>query len=287
MKKETREIRDRRFGEERALYHTENAHISDCRFEGEEDGESALKESRRIAVDHCCFDLRYPFWHDRDLLIADCELTERCRAALWYDRRVNIVNSRLHGVKALRECRAVNIRSCDISSTEFGWRSRGITLSDTKLTSEYAFFMGQAICADNLTFSGKYSFQYVRGARITNSRLTTKDALWHTKDVTVTDSELSGEYLGWYSEGLTLIRCKISGTQPLCYCRSLRLIDCTMEGCDLSFEHSDVRATVSGRIDSVKNPRSGRITAGEIGEIILEDAVTATRCRIRTTGDNR
>ena len=46
-----------------------------------------------------------------------------------------------------------------------------------------------------------------------------------------------------------------------------------MEGTDLSFEYSDVDADVQGHILSVKNPRSGRIIADSVGEIIREDAV--------------
>ncbi len=118
---------------------------------------------------------------------------------------------------------------------------------------------------------------------IARSELHTKDAFWHAKNVTVTDSEVDGEYLGWYSDGLTLVRCHIKGTQPLCYCRRLRLIDCTMENCDLAFEYSDVRATVRGKIDSVKNVRKGSVTADEIGEIIVTpDSVYPVRARIVT-----
>ena len=46
-----------------------------------------------------------------------------------------------------------------------------------------------------------------------------------------------------------------------------------MEGTDLSFEYSDVEATVNGHIISVKNPRSGSITADSVGEVIFGDAV--------------
>ena len=91
--------------------------------------------------------------------------------------------------------------------------------------------------------------------------------------MTVRNSTVKGEYLAWFSEGLTLIGCHIIGTQPLCYCKDLKLIDCTMEGTDLSFEYSDVEATVSGHIDSVKNPKSGTITADSVGEVIMGDAV--------------
>jgi hypothetical protein len=44
-----------------------------------------------------------------------------------------------------------------------------------------------------------------------------------------------------------------------------------MEGTDLSFEKSDVSATVTCPIDSVKNPKSGEITAPSVGEIIFDD----------------
>ena len=37
---------------------------------------------------------------------------------------------------------------------------------------------------------------------------------------------------------------------------------------DLSFERSEVNATVKGRIVSVKNPISGSIVADEIGDIV-------------------
>ena len=127
---------------------------------------------------------------------------------------------------------------------------------------------------------GKYSFQYIENAVIRNSDLQTKDAFWHAKNVRVEDSVVSGEYLGWYSDGLTLVRCRISGTQPLCYCKNLTLIDCTMEDTDLSFEYSDVEADVQGHILSVKNPRSGHITADSIGEVILEESIMISDCTI-------
>ena len=108
---------------------------------------------------------------------------------------------------------------------------------------------------------------------IDSCELDTKDAFWHSKNVTVKDSIVKGEYLGWFSENLTLINCKIIGTQPLCYCKNLKLVNCTMEDTDLSFEYSDVEADVKGHILSVKNPRSGRIIADSVGEVICGDAV--------------
>ena len=283
--KKIKTVKNNRFGLERALYGARDLLVSECRFEGEEDGESALKEGKRITVEDSFFSLRYPFWHDTALTVRNCEMTETCRAPFWYDRDVTLDGCKMHGVKAFRECRGVDVKNSDIISPEFGWRSRRITLSGTTLSGEYAFFGASHVAARRLTFSGKYSFQYVRDAEISDSDLNTKDAFWHTKNVTVRDSVIRGEYLGWYSENLTLIRCKIIGTQPLCYCRNLTLIDCETEGCDLSFEYSSVNATVRGGVLSIKNPLSGKIVCDAADEIILRDAVYPCRCEIIVGGE--
>jgi len=44
-----------------------------------------------------------------------------------------------------------------------------------------------------------------------------------------------------------------------------------MENTDFSFEYSDVDADITGNILSVKNPKSGRISADSITDIIYTD----------------
>lgn len=269
------------YDEERALYGVEDAEIINCTFAGEADGESALKECRSIKVDSCLFELRYPFWHVSGAEISNITMTETCRAALWYDDQINIEKSTLHGIKALRECKNVTLSECDVDSAEFGWRCSDITVRNTTVNSQYPFFECKNMQLSEFTLSGKYSFQYVENVEIRNSNLKTKDAFWHAKDVTVYDSVIEGEYLGWYSENLRLVRCHIKGTQPLCYCKNLILEDCTTEDCDLSFENSEVRATVNGDIVSVKNPVSGFVKADSIGEIIWDEKhKKASICKI-------
>ncbi|MGM9858430.1 MAG: DUF3737 family protein [Bacilli bacterium] len=258
------------FPQERALYGEEDLLLEDCRFEGEEDGESALKECKNINIKKCFFDLRYPLWHDDKVLIEDSIMTPNCRASLWYTNNVKIYNSSLNGIKALRECKDIEIKDCNIESPEFGWKSHNISCENIKLVSEYAFLLATDLKLNNLDFKGKYSFQYVENMRVKDSKFDTKDAFWHSKNVTVKNSIIKGEYLGWYSDNLTLINCHIEGTQPLCYCTNLKLINCTTSGCDLSFETSDVEATIRGKIESIKNPRSGNIYVDELGKIVNE-----------------
>ncbi len=273
-------IENKTYDQERALYNLQDATVADCRFEGPADGESALKEARNVKLEHCRFLLRYPLWHTAGFTMDNCTMTDTCRAAIWYAEGGSISGSRLDGIKCLRECRDVALTDTEVTSQEFGWKCRDIRVTDCDITSEYIFLDSKDLQLDRLQMKGKYSFQYTENVTITNSRLDTKDAFWHAKNVTVKDSWVKGEYLGWYSDGLTLINCHIIGTQPLCYCKNLTLIDCTMEGTDLSFEYSDVEATVLGHIDSVKNPASGHILADSIGQVILEDAVVETTCQI-------
>lgn len=151
-------VENQTFDMERSFYGNRELVIRNCSFDGPTDGESACKESNEIEIDHCFFNLRYPFWHDHGLTIKNSEMTEKCRAALWY------------------------------------------------------------------------------------------------------------------SDGLTLIHCKIIETQPFCYCKNLKLIDCEMIGTDLAFEKSEVEATITTKVDSIKNPLSGRITVSDVGELIMDDS---------------
>ncbi len=267
------QIVGKQFDEERALYNLTHGQVIDCVFAGPADGESVLKEARDVALTDCRFSLRYPLWHVEGFSLDRCTMDELTRAAIWYASDGSIVDSTLCGIKAVRECRSIDIRNSTIVSQEFGWKSQNVTLTDCDLTAEYVFFDSRDVKLDNVRMKGKYSFQYMEDLEISDSYLDTKDAFWHSKNVTVRNSTVKGEYLAWFSEGLTLIDCHIIGTQPLCYCKDLKLINCTMEATDLSFEYSDVEADVKGHIDSVKNPRSGHITADSVGEVILGDAV--------------
>lgn len=267
------EISGEQFDEERALYHLQHGDIIDCVFAGPADGESALKEARDISLNNCRFSLRYPLWHVQNFKLHDSKMDEKTRAAIWYAENGRVTDSDLFGIKAVRECKHIALSGCNIDSAEFGWKSEEITLEDSAIRSEYLFFDSKHVKLKNVKMQGKYSFQYMEDLEISDSVLDTKDAFWHSKNVTVCGSVVKGEYLGWFSEGLTLINCKIIGTQPLCYCKDLKLVDCTMEGADLSFEYSDVHATIRGHVDSVKNPRSGKILLDSVGEVILSDAV--------------
>lgn len=273
-------INDKQFDEERALYGLYDAEVKNCRFDGPADGESAFKECHDIIATDCYFNLRYPFWHVNKGVIRNSEMTENCRAALWYDNDITIEGSKLYGIKALRECSDIKLADCDVVSPEFLWRCNNIKIKNVSMQSEYPFFESKDIEIEGLKMKGKYSFQYVENMTIRNSELDTKDAFWHSNNVTVVDSIVKGEYLAWYSKNLRLIRCKIIGTQPLCYCEGLVLEDCTMEETDFSFERSEVQAMVSGKILGVKNPKSGSIKADEIGELLIEKQyvdITATR----------
>lgn len=264
-------IENQRFDAERALYGSRGVTLRHCAFDGPADGESAFKESADVTAEDCYFNLRYPLWHVDGFKLKDCEMTQLCRAALWYSRGGDIQGCKLHGIKALRECESVKLADCDIISPEFGWSSRGVEILRCAAQSEYFMLRAADLTLRDVTFTGKYSFQYVENALLENCVLDTKDAFWHTKNVTVRDSVVKGEYLAWYSQDLTLDHCRIIGTQPLCYCKGLKLIDCEMEGTDLAFERSEVEATVSNFVESVKNPRSGHIYLPDLGELILDD----------------
>ena len=264
-------IENQTFDAERAFYGCENTRVENCTFDGPADGESAFKECRNIEVSDCYFNLRYPFWHDVGAKIEKSEMSPLCRAPLWYSENIEIHGSKLHGTKALRECADVSVRNCDIISAEFGWMVRGINMEDSSAVGEYFMMRSGGLRFNNVKLTGKYSFQYIENSFFENCDFDTKDAFWHAKNVVLRNCTVKGEYLAWYCENVTFINCKIIGTQPLCYCKELKLIDCEMLDADLCFERSEVEATVTTPVISIKNPRAGKITVPECGEQIWDD----------------
>ena len=271
---------NRTFEEERALYGSDGIEVINCRFDGPADGESAMKESKNITVRKSFFNLRYPFWHDENVYIEDCDMTELCRAALWYSGDIEIDNTRMHGIKGLRECHDVVIKNSDIVSPEFGWSVTGINMTDSSAESEYFMMRSSGLKFENVRMKGKYSFQYISDSEFVNCKFDTKDAFWHAKNVVVRDSYVKGEYLAWYCENVEFINCTIIGTQPLCYCRNLKLINCRMEDTDLAFEKSDVDAEVKSSVISIKNPKSGIIRVQHVDEVIMDDPEAAAKIEI-------
>ena len=259
------------FDQERALYGVDGVVLESCKFDGPADGESALKEGKNILAKGCYFNLRYPLWHDDGVVIQDSHMTELCRAALWYTRDISIQKSKLHGIKALRECENIRIDGCDVNSVEFGWFCKKVSIKDSTIAGEYFALKSTNLKLNNVNFKGKYSFQYVTDSVIENCNLDTKDAFWHAKNVVVRNCTVKGEYLAWYAENLTFENCTIIGTQPLCYCKGLKLVNCKMVDCDLAFERSEVEADIHSHVVSIKNVTSGLVTVDSVGEVIVDE----------------
>ncbi len=264
-------IANKTYEGERPLYYARNILMDQVSIL---DGESALKETKNVEAVNCRFEGKYPFWESEGVIIRHCHFTEAARAALWYNRDVQISNTLIEAPKTLREMRHFRLENVQIpKAVETMWRCSDFEIDGAEIReAEYLFFCSHDFIIKNLKMTGKYSFQYCKNVEIRNSELLTKDAFWETENITVYDSVISGEYLGWYSKNLHLVRCHITGTQPLCYAQGLVLEDCTFgEDADLAFEYSEVQATVLNVIPSVKNPTTGRIAAAGYGAILIDE----------------
>ena len=276
-------IRDEEFGGERPLFASKGLRLDGVTVHA---GESALKCCSDIEAVGCRFEGKYPFWHVDGFEISSCLFTPGARAALWYSRNLEMTDTLVEAPKMFREMENLSLTRVRIpDAQETLWHCRGVKLRDVEVgNADYLFMHSDNIDIDNYRQDGNYSFQYCRNVVIRNAEINSKDAFWNTENVTVYDSSLTGEYLAWHSKGLRLVRCHISGTQPLCYCEGLVLEDCTFDAdADLAFEDSCVDATILSHITSVKNPRSGSIRAGSIGELILDTNILAPAdCKIQT-----
>lgn len=264
-------IKDTEFGGERPLFGAKDIRLENVTIHA---GESALKCCDNVEADRCRFEGKYPFWHVEGFKITNSLFTEGARAALWYSRNLEMRDTQVDAPKMFREMDGIKLHNVRIPDAEETlWHCNNVEIRNAEVAkADYLFMHSSNIDIENWKQHGNYSFQYCRNVVIRNAEIHSKDAFWGTENVTIYDSELSGEYLGWHSRRLTLVRCRISGTQPLCYTRDLTLIDCEFApDCDLAFEDSEVNATITTPVTSIKNPKRGRIVAPEVGEIIVDE----------------
>ncbi len=263
-----KKIGQERLTGERALFAARDCEIEETIFD---DGESPLKESRNISLRACMFKWKYPLWYAKEIDVRDSTWFDMARAGVWYSERVRVTDCAIEAPKNFRRCHDLTLRHVSFANAaETLWECDGVTLSDVTAKGDYFAMNSRNMTVDNLTLYGNYSFDGCRNLTVRNSRLLSKDAFWNCEDVRVENCFISGEYLGWNTKRLTLVDCTVESLQGLCYVEDLVLRNCRLLNTTLAFEYSTVDAEIVGRVDSVKNPTSGRIVADEIGELILE-----------------
>ncbi len=231
-------IKHQYFDGERPLYESRDLRIERVRI-GE--GESGLKESRRIEAVDCEFEGKYVIWECEDAECRNCHFATSDRAPLWYNRNLRMYDCLIDAPKAFREVNGLILERIRITDgAETFWYCRNGQLTDIEIEGgTYAFMHAASIRIRNMRLIGKYVFQYAKDIEIRHAVIDTKDAFWESENCIVYDSDIKGEYLGWYSRNLRLVRCRISGTQPLCYCQNLILEDCVLApDADRAFEKS-------------------------------------------------
>ena len=264
---------------ERPLFQAKNLLIRDTVF-GE--GESPLKHSENIELIHTLFKWKYPLWYSRHISVKECTLFEMARAGIWYSEDITVVDTLIEAPKEFRRCNGLKIENVSIpNADETLWNCKDVELDRVTVNGDYFGMNCENVTVKDFVIYGNYCFDGAKNVEVHNSRFLSKDCFWNSENITIYDSYISGEYLGWNSKNLTLVNCTVESLQGMCYIDNLVMKDCTLINTTLAFEYSNVDVDIKGKIDSVLNPESGRITADSIGKLILEkDKVDTSKTRI-------
>lgn len=254
---------------ERALFHSKDLQISYSTFA---DGESPLKESQNIKIDHTMFKWKYPLWYCKNIVVEDSTLFEMARSGIWYTENISIKNTIIEAPKTFRRAKGVALENVSMpNADETLWNCDEICLKSITAKGDYFGMNSTNIKIDGFQLVGNYSFDGGKNIEIRNAKMLSKDAFWNCENVTVYDSFISGEYLGWNSKNVTFVNCTIESLQGLCYMGNLVMKNCQLLNTTLAFEYSTVDAQINSTIDSVMNPAGGMIRAEGIGELIMDE----------------
>lgn len=272
-------IRQKRFDDERSLFGQQDLFLENVIFEK---GESPLKEAKNLTIVQGEFKYKYPLWYAENVDVKDSIWFEMARSGVWYTDHIRVENSTIVAPKNFRRCRDITLRNVTFTDAqETLWSCRDINMEQVTAKGPYFAMNSEDLVIDGLTLDGNYPFDGARNITIKNSRLISKDAFWNTENVLVENCYIYGEYLGWNSKNLTFRNCTIESTQGLCYIQNLKMENCRLVNTQLAFEYCDVDAQITGKVDSVLNPTSGRIQADAIGELIISpDLIDPSKTKI-------
>lgn len=259
------------FEGERILFGAHDLEINDTVFGN---GESPLKESSNITLNRSIFTYKYPLWYSKNIDVNQTTFETMSRSGIWYTSNIKVDNSALQAPKLFRRCCDVTLNNAHFSDAEETlWTCKNVRISNTQINGNYFGKDSEDIYLDHVSIIGNYAFDGAKNIEAHNCTFVTKDNFWNCENVTIYDSILDGEYLAWNTKNLTLINCTIRSNQGLNYIDKLKMVNCKLIDSDLTFEYvSNVDADVVGTINSVKNPISGKIKAGEVNKLILDYA---------------
>ena len=262
-------IKNNFFAGERILFGLKDAQLEGITF-GE--GESPLKEASKISIKDSVFKWKYPLWYDNDITVANTVFETMARSGIWYTKNIAIKNSALQAPKLFRRAEKINLDHVHFANAEETmWTCKDIRITNSQINGDYFGKDSQNIYLDHVSVVGNYVFDGAQNVEVHNSTFVAKDAFWNCENVSVYDSTIDGEYLAWNGHNIKFINCQIESDQGLNYIDHLELKNTNLIHTDLAFEYvSNIDATVSSKIDSVKNPISGRIAAPAIGKLILD-----------------
>lgn len=257
------------FTGERALFKSRDLELDYCTFN---DGESPLKESRDLTIRNSLFQWKYPLWYCNNVEVLDSTFYEMARAGIWYTNNISLKNVTYNAPKGFRRCNNLTMEEITIpDASETLWNCKNVKMKNVTAKGDYFAMNCENMEIDGFTLVGNYSFDGVKNLTIRNAKMLSKDAFWNCENVTVYDSFISGEYFGWNAKNVTLINCTVESLQGMCYMENIVMKNCKLINTNLSFEYSTMDVEVTSKIDSVKNPCEGKITAKGIDELIFDD----------------
>lgn len=262
-------IKNHYFEGERILYGLKDAELEGITFGN---GESPLKEAKNIKLKDSIFKWKYPLWYDKGVTVDNTTFETMSRSGIWYTKDITIKNSALQAPKLFRRAEGITLDNVHFSDAEETmWTCKDIKITNTQINGDYFGKDSENIYLDNVSIVGNYCFDGAKNLEVHNSTFVSKDAFWNCDNVTIYDSTIDGEYLAWNTKNIKFINCKIESDQGLNYIDHLEMKNTSLIHTDLAFEYvSNVDAEITTKIDSVKNPLSGKITAPAIGELIMD-----------------
>lgn len=160
------------------------------------------------------------------------------------------------------------VRDSEVTAKNFCASSRNVSVIETKVTGDDAFYGCDSVYVHRMELHGKNAFRGVRSVTLEKCTINSVDALLGCETVNAVNCVIICERLCSGCKNVTFKNCTVVGEQPFCDCKSVKLYDCVLQKASGAFRGSYVRATLREPIEQIVDPLRGTIVVPSVGELI-------------------
>lgn len=260
---------NRRFEENCALPKERDAYFESSVFLGAK----ALSQAEECEFTDCQIQGQESFIGAKSLYFGSSFLVGSANGSFRNAQDIKCEHGELNASSLFGEAEGIHIHDCALPRCDSSFlKARNVDIADSEIGEGKELFReSEGISINHSEVKGNGLFDSARKVVIKESLVYGDGGFKNCHDVEIHNSYIAGDNLFLGGENITLNHCQIKCDSSFHDVKTLCLIDCRIDGGEGLFTGCEnIDAEIHSDLQSIVNPKSGKIECGKVAELICD-----------------